>query len=64
MPWPTTCPTCRGTVHHNHRCPGAPPTERPCPPPPNLRDLVAQARAEAARDAQTTHPLTLPLEIP
>ncbi len=63
--WITRCPTCGDVVHHNHRCPGAPAADLPCPPPENFWDLVEQARREhlAAADAQTIEPLTLPLEV-
>lgn len=60
--WITHCPTCRRPMHHNHRCPGAPAAEVPCPPPTNMRELIEQARREAA--APIVETLTLPLETP
>lgn len=63
--WQTRCPTCGDPVHNNHRCRGAVP-DPPCPKPSDFWDLVEQARREhqAAADAQTIEPLTLPLETP
>ena len=59
--YPTRCPSCNGVVHHTHRCPGATP-DPPTPKPAEFWQWVQQARAEAAGDAQTIDPLTLPLE--
>lgn len=41
------CPTCGTPVHQTHRCKGAPPREAPTPPPPELRQWIAEARARA-----------------
>lgn len=54
------CPGCGQPIYRNHHCRASVLHDPPCPPPANLRELIEQARREAA--APVVEPLTLPIE--